>query len=36
MHYLSKFLCGMKTIPFAIIDIKADYGVAKDFAGFRL
>ena len=36
MYYLSKFLCEMKTIPFAIIDIKADYGVANDFSGFRL
>ena len=36
MHYLSNFLCGMKTISFAIIDITADYGVANDFSGFRL
>ena len=34
MYYLSKFLCGMKTIPFAMIDTTADYGVADDFSGF--
>ena len=36
MNYLSKFLCAIKTIAFAIIDITADYGVANDFSGFRL